>query len=580
MKTINILLEKDVPCQLSDGTILYADVYRPDDDEQHPVLLTRLPYNKNLPLYSHRYLDTNRFVQNGYVVIVQDVRGRFASEGEFFPFKYEGNDGYEAVEWAAKLPYSNGKVGMFGLSYYGFTQLLAAAENPPHLKAIFPAQTFNDLRAGSFYQNGAYGLGLSLTWALESIAPDQIKRKYKDPEEYKQKMRQLAEAIDHIEDLYKYSPLTEWPPLKELGVADYFYELLECGLEDKIWDEISLGIDKLKKITVPAYHMGGWYDGLLGPTIENYTNGKKSLDQPQKLIIGPWAHGDFRSQIGERKFGLHASEDWIDYKEDLTNVHIRWFDYWLKEKDTNIMNEKPVKLFVMGTNEWREEDSWPLAQTDFIPYYFHSQGRANTRFGDGELSVDLPEGEQTDQFTFDPASPVPTTGGGTLFDQVQCIGPVDQRKVEEREDILVYTSAVLQEAVEVTGPVKVILYAKTDAAATDFTAKLVDVFPDGTAYNLTDGIVRSTYRNGFKKEEESIQGQVIKYEIDLWATANVFLPGHQIRVEISSSSFPRFDVNFNNGQTMVDGKEYVPANQTIYHNEEYPSYILLPIIPK
>ncbi|MCM3652518.1 CocE/NonD family hydrolase [Metabacillus litoralis] len=579
MNINKIVVEKNVPCQLADNTILYADVYRPDDDQQYPVLLTRLPYNKNHPFYSHRYLDTNRLVENGYVVIVQDVRGRFSSEGDFFPFKYEGKDGFEAVEWAARLPHSNGNVGMFGLSYYGFTQLLAAAENPPHLKAIFPAQTFNDLRAGSFYQNGAYGLGLNITWALESIAPDAIKRKYTDPEEYKQKMRRLAELIDNIEEEYRFFPLKEWPALKELGVADYFYEMLGYDLEDKMWDELSLGLEKLKGITVPAFHLGGWYDNLLSPTIANYLNSKEYVNQPQKLMIGPWSHGDFSSQIGQRKFGQHASQDWIDYKEDLTDLHLRWFDYWLKKKETNILQEKPVKIFVMGTNTWREEDAWPLPQTNYISYYFHGNGKANTRFGDGRLSIEIPKGEPTDHFIFDPSNPVPSTGGGTLFDQVGSIGPIDQRIVEEREDILVYTSEALTAAMEVTGPIKVILYAKTDACSTDFTAKLVDVSPDGTAYNLTDGIVRSSFRTGFKKEDESIQGQIIPYEIDLWATSNVFLPGHKIRVEISSSNFPRFDVNLNNGTTTLDGTKLNTANQTIYHNEKYQSHILLPVIP-
>ncbi|QGQ44998.1 CocE/NonD family hydrolase [Metabacillus sediminilitoris] len=579
MKKHQILLEKNVPCQLSDGTILYADIYRPNDDHQYPVLLTRLPYNKNHPFYSHRYLDTNRLVENGYVVIIQDVRGRFASEGEFFPFKYEGKDGYDAVEWAAKLPYSNGKVGMYGLSYYGFTQLLAAAENPPHLKAIFPAQTFNDLREGSFYQNGAYGLGMNITWALESIAPDEIQQKFTDPEVYQQKMHQLAKIIDNIEEVYHYFPLREWPELKEIGVADYFYEMMEYGLNDKIWDDLSLGLEKLKKITVPAYHLGGWYDNLLGPTIANYVHANEFVNQPQKLMIGPWAHGDFSSQIGQRKFGQYATQEWIDGKEDLTSLHLRWFDYWLKEKETNIMDEKSVKIFVMGKNTWREEDTWPLPHTEYVPYYFHSDGNANTRFGSGRLSIEMPGKEQADHFVFDPSTPVPSTGGGTLFDQLNSVGPQDQRIVEEREDVLVFTSEVLTEAMEVTGPIKVILYAKTDACSTDFTAKLVDVYPDGTAFNLTDGIVRSTFRSGLKKEDESIQDHIISYEIDLWATSNVFLPGHQIRVEISSSNFPRFDVNFNNRTTMIDGKNYMKANQTVYHTIKNPSHILLPVIP-
>lgn len=532
-------------------------------------------YDKNHPFYSHRYLDTNRLVENGYVVIIQDVRGRYASEGEFFPFKYEGKGGYDAIEWAANLPYSNGNVGMYGLSYYGYTQLLAAAETPPHLKAIFPTQTFNDLRKGGFFQNGAYGVGMLLTWALESIAPEEIRRKYTEKDMYQKKMYQLAEIVDHIEKEYKFFPQKEWPSLKQLGVAEYFTELLD----DSFWEELSLTIEKVRNIKVPAFHLGGWYDNLLDPTIKNYQSLKEYTDHPQKLMIGPWAHGDFSSQIGERKFGQHASQEWIDYKEDLTNLHLRWFDYWLKGKETNIMQEKPVKIFVMGTNKWREEDQWPLPQTTYIPYYFHSYGKANTRFGDGSLSIDLPNEEPMDHFLFDPANPVQTRGGGTLFDQPHSIGPNDQRIIEEREDILVYTSDPLTKPMEVTGPIKVMLYAKTDASSTDFTTKLVDVAPDGTAFLLTDGIVRSSFRNSFSKQHENTKDQIIPYEIDLWATSNVFLTGHKIRVEISSSNFPKFDVNFNNGTTMLDGTDYQKAYQTIYHTEEYPSHILLPIIP-
>ncbi|WP_028393243.1 CocE/NonD family hydrolase [Bacillus cihuensis] len=577
MSIVQILLEKDVPCTLRDGTVLYADIYRPNMDGTFPILLTRLPYNKDLPMYSHRYLDTNRMVQNGYVVIVQDVRGRFASEGEFVPFLYEAEDGYDTVEWAAELPFSNGRVGMFGLSYYGFTQLLAATERPPHLHAIAPAMTLYDWRENTVERGGKFLVGSSETWALESIAPDQINRKYKDPKQHAEMMAKMAEHYNRIEEWYLYKPIQDWPPLKELGVADFFYDLVGDKWSEDQWDRVNI-TNKYHNIEVPAYHIAGWYDNFLQATIQNYTKLSEMMDSDQRLIIGPWGHGLFSSILGERSFGIHASGDWIDQKEDLTNLHIRWFDHWLKDKNSALFEEAPIKLFVMGINKWRSENDWPLARTKYTPFYLHSGGCANTRFGDGFLSCEKPEKEPVDTFMYDPANPVPSNGGGTLFAGVNTLGPLDQREIERRDDVLVYTSEPLERALEVTGPIKVILWAKTDAADTDFTAKLIDVMPDGKAYNLTDGIVRAMYRNG-RKQEEALNEEVVQYEIDLWATSNVFLPGHQIRVEISSSNFPRFDVNFNNGTTTLDGTKYTTANQTIYHNVEYPSHILLPVIP-
>ncbi|QKG83749.1 CocE/NonD family hydrolase [Kroppenstedtia pulmonis] len=585
MTTSKILLEKNVPCTMRDGIVLYADIYRPDKEGTFPVLLSRLPYSKDKPLFSHRYLDTNRLVENGYVVIIQDVRGRYQSEGEFQPFQSEAKDGYDTVEWAASLPYSSGKVGMFGLSYYGFTQLLAATERPPHLAAMMPAMTLNDQRKGMLFQQGAYGLGLLETWTLESMLPDLIKRKYGDDKvAYAAAMLQMGQNYNRLEELYRYAPFCEWPPVKESGVADFFFDYLRHDLaEEDFWEKSSI-TDKYEQIQVPAYHVGGWYDCLLGSTIENFTElrekaaGSEAQAQ-QKLIIGPWGHGDFSSVIGERSFGIHASGDWIDFREDLTHLHLRWFDYWLKGVDTHVTKEPPVKIFVMGVNQWRNENEWPLARTQYVPYYFHSGGNAPTRYGDGSLSTEAPtDDEPTDQFVYNPGEPVPTQGGATLYAGVNTMGPQDQRKVEERKDVLVYTSEPVTDPLEVTGPVTVYLWAATDAKDTDFTAKLVDVLPDGRAYNLTDGIIRARYRNGYRRSPD-LQGEVVAYEIDLWATSNVFLPGHRIRVEISSSNFPRFDANPNTGSTMKDSDQMKLARQTIYHTDQYPSHILLPVIP-
>lgn len=572
-----ILVEKNVPCEMRDGVILYSDIYRPNEEGTFPVLLTRLPYSKDLPHYSHRYLDTNRLVENGFVVIIQDVRGRYQSEGEFHSFRQEAYDGYDTVEWAAALPFSTGKVGMFGMSYYGYTQLLAATKKPPHLAAIFPAMTLNDQRNGASYRNGVYQPGFTETWTLESIAPDLLKRKYENQKERKNALRNLAEQLNKIEELYQFTPVNQWPPLKELNVADYFFEELAHPIEEEeYWKESSI-TDKYGDLQIPAFHLGGWYDCLIGPTLTNYVEMTKA-GHPQKLIVGPWGHGYFASVQGECSFGVHASGDWIDLEENITDLHIRWFNHWLKGIDTGVETEAPVKIFVMGINEWRVEREWPLERTKYTNLYLHSNGKANTKNGDGRLSVNESGDEQPDTFIYDPKNPVPTKGGGTLFAGPLTMGPFDQRVIEEREDVLVYSTEPLIDAVEVTGPVKVKLWASTDAKDTDFTAKLVDTTPDGKALILLEGIVNAKYRYCNQPESE-LSGEIVEYEIDLWATSNVFLPGHRITLEISSSSFPHYLPNPNTGETLIDSNQTVKAKQTIYHNEQYPSHLIVPIVP-
>ncbi|MDP4157617.1 MAG: CocE/NonD family hydrolase, partial [Bacillota bacterium] len=443
----------------------------------------------------------------------------------------------------------------------------------------FPAMTLNDLRNGFNYRNGVYLTGLSETWSLESIAPDLLKRKHENPQERKKAIRKLAASLNNIENLYNLAPVNQWPPLKELGVAGYFFEELSHPIEDEdYWKESSIA-DKYPKLDVPAFHLSGWYDCFTGPTLTNYVEMTKT-GKHQKLIVGPWGHGYFASVQGECSFGVHASGDWIDLEENITDLHIRWFNHWLKGMDTGLEAEAPVKIFVMGVNEWRDEMEWPLERTQYTNFYLHSKGQANTKNGDGHLSIIQPEDEETDHYIYDPTHPVPTKGGGTLFAASLAMGngPIDQSLNEEREDVLVYSSNPLKEAMEVTGPIKVKLWASTDAKDTDFTAKLVDTAPDGRAIILTEGIVNAKYRNGNKPEKE-LNGEIVAYEIDLWATSNVFLPGHQITLEISSSSFPQYAPNSNTGKSMHESKEAVKAQQMIYHNEKYPSHLILPIIP-
>src|SRR5690625_3570961 len=331
--------------------------------------------------------------------------------------------------------------------------------------------------------------------------------------------------------------------------------------------------------TLPAYHIAGWYDNHLGHTLSNYEQMQSSKEN-QKLIVGPWTHGFFDSDIGERSFGLHSSGKSIDGEDDLSSIHIKWFDHWLKGKNTSIKaDEDPVKIFVMGINKWRSEKEWPLKRTEYTPFYFDSDGFANVDMKSGKLLQVPSEKNGKDGYIHDPANPVPSHGGGTLFFNGRNAGPRDQRGVSEREDIVVYTSAPLTESVEVTGWVKVFLWASSNAVDTDFAVKLVDVFPDGRAFNLTDGIIRAKYREGIK-HQTLLNGEIIKYEIDLWATSNVFIPGHAIRIEIASSNFPRFEVNPSTGGTVLNTAEMAKAKQTIYHGVKYPSHVILPVIPQ
>lgn len=584
MNVTKIVVEKNVPCTLRDGTVLRADVYRPDSDDKYPVLLTRHPYNKENTLYAHRYMDPIKTAGKGYAVIIQDVRGRYASEGTFeFPYAAEAEDGFDSVEWAAALPYSNGNVGMYGMSYFGYTQWLAATQRPPHLKAIFPAITFNDLRKGVNFYGGAYMLALNESWSVASISADLLLRKHGVTQELYASLRDWTEHFNKLDDNFWVTPVNQYPPLKQLDVSDFFFEHMENPLEDPFWERFGI-TDKFEQIEVPVYHLGGWYDCFIGPTLENYTSmiakgGTELARKNQKLIIGPWAHNVFLPVIGERNFGLHSSGEWINMEGDVTALHLRWFDYWLKGIDTKIMEEPPVKIFVMGINQWRSENEWPLARTNYVNYYLHSAGHANSRNGDGLLSTNRPSQEQqSDEFIYDPQKPVMTRGGATLFAGVLTMGPRDQGVIEDRQDVLVYSTPPLSKPLEVTGPVKVILWASTDAADTDFTAKLVDVMPDGTPFNLADGIVRAKYRNGFKPNPIE-PGEIVQYEIDLWATSNVFLAGHRIRIEISSSNFPRFDRNPNTGGTTLTSSEMQIARQQVYHNAMYPSHVILPVIP-
>ncbi len=580
-ETINdVVVEHNVPAAMRDGTVLRADVYRPAGGKKYPVLLQRTPYDKSFLPWATLTLDPIKAARSGYVVVIQDVRGRWESEGaKFCPYRDEFVDGYDTVEWAALLPYSNGNVGMYGYSYCGMTQWQAASTQPPHLKAIFPFSAAMDFFGR---RGGALDLAIVIGWILRLAGPNAIMREKVDTKEF----MALVGAIDRIEDVFRALPLEDISATKlGGGFAPYFYDVLRHDTYDDFHKKLSM-IDKHKRVQVPALIFAGWYDALLDCDLQHFALTQREAESPiaresSCLVVGPWSHLGILDSVGQLNFGLAASTASLELKGDLTSQALRWFDYWLKGIQNKVDEEPPVKLFIMGDNVWRYENEWPLPRARYIAFYFHSEGKANSLHGDGVLSPIPPEEESEDHFTYDPTNPVPTRGGNHILPMYYPRGPISQLDVEERRDVLVYTSDVLSKDIEVTGPVVVKLYAASSATDTDFTAKLVDVYPDGRAYNIVDGIIRARYRNGPEVPPTLIPpNTAVEYTIDLWSTSNVFKQGHRIRVEVSSSNFPRFDRNPNTGELPHKGTSMRCALQTVFHDAQRPSHIVLPTIPR
>jgi putative CocE/NonD family hydrolase len=562
-----IRVDHDVPARMRDGTVLRANVYRPLNDERHPVLLTRLPYNKDLPTATS-VIDPVVAARRGYAVVVQDTRGRFASEGEWWPFVNEADDGADTIAWASEQPWSDGQVGMFGASYFGFTQWSAAAQQPPALKAMVPFITWADPLNGLSFRGGALELGGGVNWNLQMGIDVLIRRHRGDIGALITAVRGLVADIDALGTKGYWSlPLDSFAPLKRHDVAPSFFAMMERPrTQARSAQEAIVG--RHERVTVPTFNIGGWYDIFTADTLSNYTR-MRALGVRSKLLIGPWSHLTRLNPIGQRNFGFGAQTTFINLETDLGGLQLRWFDQWLRGIDNGILDEPAVRIFVMGINRWRDLPDWPPPAT-------------HTRFflrSGGQLSLDAPRDEAPDVYESDPASPVPTVGGALLMSPEFPSGPWDQRDVEARDDVLTFTSEVLQADLEVTGDVRVELWAISSARDTDFVARLVDVLPDGRAFNLCDGIVRARYRDSADGAQASLiePGRPYLYSIDLWATSNVFLAGHRVRVQVTSSCFPRWDRNPNTGHDFGVDDEMQVARQQILHDAEHPSHIVLPV---
>jgi putative CocE/NonD family hydrolase len=472
---------------------------------------------------------------------------------------------------------------MSGSSYFGATQWLAAAAQPPHLRAIYPIVTTSEYYESWTYHGGAYQLGFALLWTLSSLAPDTAMRLAQDGATDAEEWMRLLESTDDIGSLYRHLPLTSLSTLAESDAAPYYWDWIAHAADDGYWQSTAVN-RRYDRIQVPAYNVGGWYDLFLHGTLENYVRmrregGSEAARTGQRLLVAPWAHGDFTGAYPEYSYGVAASADSVD----LTGLQLRYFDYHLKNEDNGLDQDPPVRLFCMGENRWRDEREWPLARAQYTPWFLHSDGDAG-RAG-GALSPERPAQEPFDVYLYDPRDPAPTVGGPTFLPGLGLganSGPRDQRAVEARPDLLAYTSAPLEQPVEVTGPLKVVLYAATSAPDTDFVARLCDVHPDGASRILAEGILRARFREGYEKPLPVVPGRAYAYEIDLVATSNLYLPGHRIRVDVTSSSFPRFDRNPNTGHPLgQDGPgDLQPAMQTILHDGDHPSHILLPVVPR
>lgn len=563
-----VIAQNGVAMKTRDGVTLYSDIYRPRADGKFPVILMRTPYDKGV---SWAVTPSYQIAAHGYVVVVQDVRGRYTSEGEWYPFRHESDDGYDAVEWVAALPSSDGRVGMMGGSYVGATQMLAAIAHPPHLAGICPVVTASNYHDGWTYQGGALEQWFDQNWTTQLATNTMWRLIAKD-----------TNALVGAATL----PLTQYPAFNYASLpagadataqlAPYYLDWLAHPNYDAYWKQWSIE-EHFSDIRIPALHIGGWYDIFLSGTLRNYMGikahgGSDAARNGQRLLVQIGGHAGFGRRIGDVEFGDEA------IKFPSTEVLIDWYDFLFKGIQNEFASDKPVRVFVMGANTYHQESDWPPPEAQPTRYFLHSGGSANSLRGDGGLSVTPPRKETPDKFTYDPANAVPTVGGSLCCDAPHYEpGPRDQRVIENRNDVLVYSTRPLAEDMEVTGPVRLELWAKSSAVDTDFTGKLADVSPDGFAMNLCDGILRLRYRDSQEKPQLMNPDQVYKISVDLWATSNVFRKGHIMRLEVSSSNFPRFDRNLNTGADQATSRQFVSAANTILHDAEHPSALLVPV---
>ncbi|MEU4344034.1 CocE/NonD family hydrolase [Nocardia sp. NPDC023852] len=557
---LDVTIEHDVPATMCDGVVLRADVYRPTTGGPWPVLLTRLPYGKNTPMFA-AMLGSVGIARRGFLVVVQDTRGRFASDGEWEPWTFEREDGYDTVRWATALPGSNGSVGMCGGSYLGNTQWMAALAKPPELKAISPRITWSEPDDGLFARGGAAELGITVPWSLMQGVDILLRRHADDSMARGQALMALVGDLDAVATTtYWELPAGQHPVFERHGIPELGFER---SRREPDWSASCRVAGRQAEVDLPSLHTGGWYDIFCQGTLDNFT-ATRSAGRPAKLVMGPWSHIGTMGYLGEVNFGTAASTELMGFRGPLADLELDWFRQWLAPDAVDDGAPRPglpqVLLFVMGINQGREEQEWPLGRAIDTDLFL----RANDR-----LAFDAPgAGERTGAFTYDPTDPVPTTGGALLMSNEFLPGPLDQARVEARPDVLVFTSDPVAEDLEVTGRIQAYLTAAT-APTTDWVVRLCDVDTEGVSRNIVDGIVRAV----------ATPGEFTEQVIDLWSTSYVFRAGHRIRVHVTSSNFPRWDRNLNTGEPIEQCTRSRPARQEIAHDATNPSRIVLPVIP-
>jgi putative CocE/NonD family hydrolase len=560
----HLIFEKNVAVPMRDGVVLRADIMRPAEDGKLSVLVYRTPYGKDAS--QQAYTIFKHAVEHGYAVVIQDVRGRYHSDGDFRPYENEGQDGYDTIEWAAAQPWSNGDVGTFGLSYPGAVQWLAAVQSPPHLKAMIPAMTFSTPQ-NFFYAGGTWDMSW-IEWIWDNIAWDtRAKKNLPGP-----RTREEAYAVwkEERAQMLNTLPLLDLKPLQH--VAPYYFDWLRHPPEDPWWNWSELR-DKYSRTHAAVLNLSAWYDDNYGPegATTNFAGLLKARegdkDARTHLLLGPWVHGvdsTEEARSGERDFGPTAV---IDYDE----VILRWMDHYLKGMDNGVDREKPVRYFVMGRNQWREADRWPPAAREtptFLAPGLHgtSLGRLQTEPFDNQDSFS--------EFVPDPASPV--------VNPYNSSGAHDYRKLADRADVLTFDSPVLQEDTEVTGPIKARVFVSCDCRDFDLWARLMDVSSDGTVLNLMSpglDVLRASYRDLSRGRQLLSPGKIYELKLENLITSNVFLQRHRIRLQISASFTPNFSRNLQSGKSEVNSAEMKKANVRVFHDTAHPSQVVLPVIP-
>ncbi|WP_425838419.1 CocE/NonD family hydrolase [Streptomyces fractus] len=550
-----VQVEFDVPARMRDGVVLRADVYRPAGDGPWPALVIRTPYNKGGAADNvWNGFSPTEVARSGFMVVIQDVRGRYASDGVWEPLRHEGRDGADTIAWAAELAGSNGRVGMLGGSYCGHTQWRAALEQPPALKAITPLMTWTEPREALVARGGAIQMTVITSWSL-SAGFDWLARQELADDERAARTAALIEDFDSLEkDGYWGLPVAELPVLRRHGTPMFVEPGAANDAEATQHMRVAGGH---ADVEVPSLHTGGWFDSCLQGTIDSFTT-MRDLGRESQLIIGPWTHEDFGNRIGAQDFGIMSMRDAGAHPNGSWSDEVLAFLRRHTTDDAPARTSAPVRIFVMGRNEWRNEATWPLQRSRVECWHLHA---------DGGLSTTAPTVDaKPSEIDYDPADPVPTCGGPLGLGPGR--GPLDQALVESRSDVLVFTSDVLEEDLEVTGRIRVRLHVQSSAPSTDWVARLCDVDPAGRSLNLSDGIVRM----------DSGADETQEIAIDLWSTSNVFLAGHRLRVQVTNSCFPRWDRNLNAGNQHAT--EFVTAHQRLFHDARRPSYIELPVVPE